>query len=70
MNAQAQVDPSDMPILRTGIDFTLTQLLEKGFLHAVRDDVLFRSVHEIQTPVPLDLSFLRDLRVAFRPLVE
>lgn len=37
MNAKAQVDPSDMPILRTGIDFTLTQLLEKGFLHAVRD---------------------------------
>lgn len=32
----AQVSPADLPILRVGIDCTLTQLLDKGFLHAVR----------------------------------
>lgn len=32
---QAQVNPADMPILRAGIECTLTQLLDKGFLHAV-----------------------------------
>lgn len=32
---QAQVSPVDLPILRVGIDCTLTQLLDKGFLHAV-----------------------------------
>lgn len=37
MNAQAQVSPEDMPILRVGIECTLTQLLDKGFLHAVRE---------------------------------
>eukprot|EP00903_Cladosiphon_okamuranus_P008724 g8356.t1 len=30
----AQVSPVDLPILRVGIDCTLTQLLDKGFLHA------------------------------------
>eukprot|EP00752_Nemacystus_decipiens_P006520 g5871.t1 len=30
----AQVNPADLPILRVGIDCTLTQLLDKGFLHA------------------------------------
>lgn len=33
---QAQVSPADLPILRVGIECTLTQLLDKGFLHAVR----------------------------------
>ncbi len=32
---QAQVSPADLPILRVGIECTLTQLLDKGFLHAV-----------------------------------
>lgn len=32
---QAQVSPADFPILRVGIECTLTQLLDKGFLHAV-----------------------------------
>ncbi|CAM9247077.1 unnamed protein product [Pylaiella littoralis] len=31
---QAQVSPADLPILRVGIECTLTQLLDKGFLHA------------------------------------
>lgn len=35
VDAQAQVSPADMPILRVGIECTLTQLLDKGFLHAV-----------------------------------
>lgn len=35
VDAYAQVSPADMPILRVGIDCTLTQLLDKGFLHAV-----------------------------------
>ncbi|CAN0474149.1 unnamed protein product, partial [Ascophyllum nodosum] len=34
VNAQAQVSPADLPTLRVGIDCTLTQLLDKGFLHA------------------------------------
>ncbi|CAN0102951.1 unnamed protein product, partial [Ectocarpus sp. 8 AP-2014] len=37
---QAQVSPADLPILRVGIECTLTQLLDKGFLHAVRFHVV------------------------------